>query len=283
MSQLRPTPPLIDCHAHIFHQGMPFVSSAWNTPKYDQTVEQYLGMLDAHGIHFGVISAISLFGTYNDYMMESLAKHKRLRGTANVTSEMSARELRDLRDGGVVGIRFFREPNTFGEASDIFSDDARRLLARARDLDWHVHFIASPEMFDETLDGLTASGAKVVVDHFALCDTKLGLDCPKLASSLKAVEKGNTWLKISGGFRFTSKHSEGNANYVEAAEVEHELVQKIIARVGTDRLLWGSDTPFIPREEGVTFSMVVSSFINAVPDEAQRKAISDTGLKFYFY
>ena len=47
--------PIIDCHAHIFHRGMPFREDAWIRPDYDYTVDRYLADLDAHGIaHNGI-------------------------------------------------------------------------------------------------------------------------------------------------------------------------------------------------------------------------------------
>lgn len=276
--------PLVDSHAHIFTSDMPIVSTAWNRPDFEYTAEDYLHTLDEHGVHFGVIAGISLFGTYNDYMLAMLAKYKRLRGTANVTPSTSWLELRDMADAGVVGIRVFREPNTFGEAPDIFNDDYQRLLRRVRDLNWHVHFIAGGDLFGETLDALNKSGVRVVADHFARCDQKAGLDCIRLSATLKAMEKGNTWLKISAGFRFAAKPGPGvEPDYDEAAETENRLVSAIIDRVGCDRLLWGSDAPFMGRTESVKYGRVLQNFATAVPNVQHRRAISDAAMKFYFY
>ncbi len=76
--------PIVDAHAHIFLQSMPVSPAAWHRPDYAFTAEQYLQVLDAHGVHFGVIAGISIFGLYNDYMLQELRKHQRLRGTVNV-------------------------------------------------------------------------------------------------------------------------------------------------------------------------------------------------------
>ncbi len=45
---------------------MPLSGSAWLRPEYSFTAEQYLATLDQHGVHFGVIAGISIFGLYND-------------------------------------------------------------------------------------------------------------------------------------------------------------------------------------------------------------------------
>ena len=77
-------PPVVDCHAHIFTPDMPVADSAWLKPDYAFTAQDYLRVLDAHGVHFGVIAGISIYGQYNDYMIEALRRNPRLRGTVNI-------------------------------------------------------------------------------------------------------------------------------------------------------------------------------------------------------
>ena len=67
-------PPVVDAHAHIFTAEMPLADSAWTKPDYGFTAEDYLRVLDAHGVHFGVIAGISIYGQYNDYMIEALRR-----------------------------------------------------------------------------------------------------------------------------------------------------------------------------------------------------------------
>ena len=74
-----PLPPVMDAHVHIFTRGMPLAEKAWTRPDYDFTAEQFLAALDQHGIAFGVIAAVTLFGDYNDYTLEALRRHRRLR------------------------------------------------------------------------------------------------------------------------------------------------------------------------------------------------------------
>src|SRR6187431_2619451 len=98
-------PPLVDAHAHIWSATMPVSSSAWFRPEEAFTAEQYLQVLDAHGIHFGVIAGISIFGYYNDYMIGQLRRHKRLRGTAIVPPGTDLYLLERMKADGVVGVR----------------------------------------------------------------------------------------------------------------------------------------------------------------------------------
>ena len=74
--------PLVDCHAHVFHRSIPFVRDAWTIPDYDFTAQDLIATLDAHGVERAVISGLSIAGTWNEYTLEVLRAHRRLRGTA---------------------------------------------------------------------------------------------------------------------------------------------------------------------------------------------------------
>ena len=276
-------PPIVDCHAHIFTQDMPLSATAWNRPDYDFTAEDYLAILDEFGIAFGVIAGISLYGTYNDYMIEKLRQYKRLRGTVNISTDITRQELGAMNDSGVVGMRLFLSPSHFGDVPDIKNEDYQRLFRRVRDLDWHIHFLAAEDIFAESLDVLQEAGVKVVIDHFGRPDLDKGENCPKTIATRKAIDAGNAWLKISGGFRFAPVSDDlSEVDYEFARVQEKKLDEYWLKTVGAERLLWGSDAPFVGRESSMCYKKALDSFAHAVPDAADRHVISQTALKLYF-
>lgn len=276
-------PPVVDSHVHIFTQDMPLVAHAWNRPAYSFTAEDLLGTLDAHGVHFAVIAGISLYGTYNDYMIEKLRAYKRLRGTANVSPSIERAELQAMKDAGVVGIRLFLSSDLSGQIADIRGEEYQRLFRRVRDLDWHIHFLAQDDVFADALDTLRATGVKLVIDHFSNPATGESPNCAKVTAALKAVEAGNAWMKISAGFRFSPRTPpRSREDYVKARATEAEFDRFLLDRIGTERLLWGSDCPFVGHEDAVTYQDVLDNFTAAIPDTATRRKISDTALQFYF-
>ena len=275
--------PLVDSHVHIFTYDMPLAPNAWIRPNYSFTGEDLIATLDAHGVRHAVVAGISLYGYYNDYMIEKLKQYPRLRGTVNVPPTVELRELKAMKDAGVAGVRLFLSAQLAGDVADLRSADYQRLLKHVRELDWHIHFLADESVFADALSVLLAAGVKVVIDHFSNPDPGQGPSCPKVAAALKAIDAGNVWMKISAGFRFSPRSPPRTAdNYIRAREMEAEFDRYLLERVSPERLLWGSDCPFVGHEGAVTYRDTLSSFEAAVPDPHTRRAISDTALKFYF-
>ena len=235
------------------------------------------------GVHFAVIAGISLYGVYNDYMLEKLRQYPRLRGTVNVSPAIDRGELRAMKDSGVVGLRLFLSSQLSGQVDDIRGEEYQRLFRRVRDLDWHIHFLAQDDVFADALEVLCASGVKVVIDHYSHPPKEEGPDGAKVRAALKAMDAGRTWMKISAGFRFAQRSAAGRPEaYACARETEAAFDRFLIERVGPERLLWGSDCPFVGHEGEVSYGDVLDAFRHAVPDDAVRRRISDTALKFYF-
>jgi len=272
--------PVVDCHAHIFLRDMPVSRDAWTQIDYAFTAEDLLALLDEHGVHFGVISGISISGFYNDYMIRSLRKYRRLRGTAIVAPNTDFYTLERMSQEGIVGIRLqLARQETL---PDFRSDDYRMLFRRARDLDWHVHVAIEGPSLRPVLEALMEEGVKTVIDHMGHPDPQDPLACDGLRAMLEAVETGRTWVKMSAGFRMPGTDAwrsdpEGDLDSIAAV-----IAAELLARVGPDRLLWGSDAPFVGYERRVSYARVLDSFRRWVPDPAIRAAISHTALKLYF-
>ncbi len=64
--------------------------------------------------------------------------------------------------------------------------------------------------------------------------------------------------------------------------IADRVAADLIARVGTDRLLWGSDAPFVGYENRVDYDRVLASYDRWVPDPRVRAEIDRTALHLYF-
>ena len=272
--------PIVDAHAHIFLRDMPASRAAWFKPDYGFTAEQYLQVLDAHGVHFGVIAGISIYGLYNDYMLEQLRKHRRLRGTANLLPTTERHVLEQMRHDGVVGVRL--QLTRRQDLPDLGTDDYQLLLRRLADLDMHVEVVVEGPLWPAVLPQLEASGVKIVIDHFGHANPSEGVDCAGFQALLRAAQRGRIWVKLSGAYRLTWARPGQPQRDPRTRPLAQELAQALVRSLGPERLLWGSDCPFVGHESHVTFQDTLDEFAAWVPDAATRRRISDTALSLYF-
>ena len=273
------TAPRIDCHAHIFRRGLPLIAGAWMEPGYDFTADDYLAALDLHGVRYGVLSALSITGHYNDYMLAALRAHDRLRGTVLLAPDMSLDEVRALAGAGVVGLRLqWVRAETL---PDLRAPGYQRTLARVRDMGWHVHLALEGERLAPTLAVLEESGVRIVLDHFGHPTPSQPFNCPGYRAMVEAVQRGRTWVKISGGFRLAGPSSWQDPG-IDCWAHADMIAPRLIGDVGPDRLLWGSDAPFVGYEGRVSYADTLAALERWVPDAATHRAIDEAGLRFYF-
>ncbi len=272
--------PIVDSHAHVFLRDMPVSRGAWFKPDYGFTAEQYLEALDAHGIHFGVIAGISIYGLYNDYMLEQLRRYRRLRGTANVLPTTERYVLERMKQDGIVGVRL--QLTRRKELPDLADEEHQLLLRRLADLDMHVQVAVEARWLPAVLPKLEASGVKIVMDHFGHPDAEQGVNCPGFKAMLRSAETGRLWVKLSAAYRLTWAAAGQKQRDPRTVPLAQGLAQSLLQNVGPERLLWGSDCPFVGFEAAVSFQDTLDDLTQWVPDAATRRKISDTALRLYF-
>jgi predicted TIM-barrel fold metal-dependent hydrolase len=273
-------PPVVDAHAHIFTPDMPVADAAWMKPAYAFTALDYLRTLDAHGVHFGVIAGISIYGHYNDYMIDELRRHPRLRGTVNIAPGTDRYTLERMKADGIVGVRL--QLSRRKQLPDLDSEDYRLLLRRVADLGWHVHLALEGALMPAVLPQLEASGVRIVLDHFGHPDQNEGLANAGFQAVLRSIEKGRTWVKLSAGYRLTWLSRRDGSPDPRALQLARDAAAKLLQEAGPERLLWGSDAPFVGHEESLTYADTIASFAEWVPSARARRRMTDTALQLYF-
>jgi predicted TIM-barrel fold metal-dependent hydrolase len=264
-------PPVVDAHVHIFARGMPLAQGAWTRPDYDFTAEQFLAVLDQHGIAFGVISAATLFGDYNEYTLEALRRHPRLRATVIVqpgSDQATPASLAKMAASGVVGVRLPLRRLT--QLPDLRDESYQRLFKSLADLGLHVEVLAHGRDIPAILPLIEASGVTVVIDHFADPDRNLGIESPGFVAALRSVESGRTFIKLAATMRLDP-------------ELAKACSRRLLEVCGPERLMWGTDAPFLGHEHRPAYGEALRLFEELVPDARQRHAIGLTGLRQFFF
>ena len=256
--------PLVDTHAHLFVPGLPLVDGATSRPTYGCTDTDYLAALDAAGIRYGVIAAPSFLGTHIDYTLECLRRQPRLRGTAIVDADVPLQRLKELDRQGIVGIRYTLR--NYPDVPDFRAPEYKRLLAAIADLGWHVHILAESDRLAAMVPVLAESGARLLIDHFGVPS---GPQCPGQQAILRALQTGRTWVRLSAPYRLSAG--------VSAAE----LARLFLREAGPDRLLWGSDWPWVGHEGHYSLAAAIRDFHDWIPDPRDRARIDANAVAMY--
>jgi predicted TIM-barrel fold metal-dependent hydrolase len=250
----------IDCHAHVMLRDHPLSPERHSKPPRDVTVDEHLATMDAHGISHSVLTAPSFYGADNRVLLDALAAcPQRLRGTVIVEPDIDDESLAAMDRRGVVGIRlnWLRRE----QLPDVDSANYRRLFDRVRNLDWHIEIYLEGPKLGGVLPRLRASGAKVVVDHFASPDPAAGVADVGFRAALAGVRAGDTWVKLSAPYR------QGGAD-------PQRYVDALLDAGGPQRLMWASDRPWVTYEQlKITYRQCINWLHDWVPDPATRRTI----------
>lgn len=249
----------VDAHAHVMRRDAPLAANRHSRPVRDVPVEEYLAVLDAHGVTHGVLTAPSFYGSDNTILLDALARTQgRLRGTAIVEPSTTAAELDRLRGGGIQGIRlnWIRRD----DIPDAGSSDYQRLFAAARDCELHIEIYLEGPKLAQVLPQVLRTGAIVVIDHFGFPDPTLRLECPGFRQVLDAVGRQRAWVKLSAPYRLGGVDPR---IYVDA----------LLAAGGPQQLMWASDWPWVSHENAFTYAQCLSWLEQWIPDAAQRATV----------
>ncbi|MBU3554335.1 amidohydrolase family protein [Polynucleobacter sp. UB-Piko-W3] len=236
----------------------PLAPDIHSRPARDVSAKEYLEVLHSHGISHGVLTAPSFYGANNALLFDALRSFPdQLRGTAIIdpATEIIAleRQLQLMQEIGIVGIRL--NWNKKKVLPDINSAQYKRLLALARDLDLHIELFIEDHLQEQVVPQILASGATLVLDHFGHPDPKLGVNSPSFQNTLKALEAGQVWVKLSAPYRVGSLNGVSIKPYVDA-----------LVAANPKQLVWASDWPWLSYENQFTYADCLTWIQSEVDD-----------------
>jgi 2-pyrone-4,6-dicarboxylate lactonase len=217
----------VDTHAHVVGPDGFVPGRSFTPPAADR--RDYLRMLDATGMTYGVLVQVSVHGTDNTLLLDALRAHPgRLRGVAVVEPDVGDRELAELRDAGVTGLRL----NTLTGGGVGFAA-LDRLEAICAELGWHLQFFTDAAELTPVAKRLSDLRVPYVLDHLGAPDVAAGTQSPGWRLVRDLVADG-AWVKLSGANRLAEPP------YTEVEPFAQELVA-----AAPDRCVYGSDWPHV--------------------------------------
>lgn len=251
-----------DCHMHIYDKRFPAAPNATLLPP-DASPDDYRKLQARIGTSRNVVVQPSTYGTDNGATLAGMAAlGATARGVAVVDTTVTDAELKRLDGLGIKGIRF-----NLVQAGATTPEMLEPLSKRVNELGWHVqiHQLGPRTADMEAL--LLRLPSPIVFDHVARIPHPDGLNSAAYKTVRKLLDKGRTWVKLSGAYQDTKI---GPPTYADVTAVAREL-----ANAAPERMVWASDWPH-PTEkpdnkpdDAVLFDLLA----DWVPDETTRKRI----------
>jgi 2-pyrone-4,6-dicarboxylate lactonase len=258
----RPPPGSCDTHAHVIGspERYPFTPKRSYTPP-PAPEEAYLAMHDALGIQRGVLVQVSVHGTDNRLLVETLRRHpQRLRGIAVVAPDISEAELDVLDAAGVRGLRC-NELFGGGIGLEAMETLAKRIAHRG----WHLQLLIDGPRLLSASARLARLPVPFVVDHMGYIPAANGVGDPGFQELCKLLKEADCWVKISGANRISLQPIP----YRDTIPFARALVE-----TRPERLVWGTDWPHVAIDGPMANDGALLDLLAEwVPDEATRNRI----------
>jgi predicted TIM-barrel fold metal-dependent hydrolase len=251
-----------DCHHHIYNGKYPVDPKATLRPA-DALVDDYRALQRRIGTTRNVVVQPSTYGTDNRCHLDALAAlGSTARMVAVVNDGVSTEELKRMHALGVRGIRF-----NLAQAGATTPEMIEPLSKRINDLGWHIQVNAPAGKLMEIMPILERVPSSIVFDHLAHIPQPDGVDHPLFARVRALLDKGHTWVKLSGAYADTKV---GPPTYADSS-----AVARAYATAAPERCVWGSDWPH-PTEQQKQLpddAVLFDLLTDWVPDEKTRHRV----------
>jgi len=219
-----------DCHHHIYGSQYKVDPRSTLRPG-DASVDDYRTLQKRIGTSRNVIVQPSTYGTENAPTLDALvAFGPSARAVVVVDTTVTEAELKRMHGLGARGIRF-----NLAQAGATTPDMIEPLAKRINDLGWHIQINAAPTTIMEVMPILEKVPSPIVFDHLAHIPEPDGINHPLFGKVRALIDKGKTWVKLSGAYADTKV---GPPTYSDSSAIARAYVM-----TAPERLVWGSDWP----------------------------------------
>lgn len=276
-------PGAVDAHCHVFGPGreFPYSPDRKYTPC-DAGKADLLRLREKLGVSRNVIVQATCHGRDNAALVDALDYlGDSARGVATVGPEVTHRELVELHEHGIRGVRFnFLKRLVAADPTE----DLKAVASKIKELGWHIVLYFEPESLPDLEDLLTTVDVPLVIDHMARPDVSAGTSSPEFERFLRFADTTDSWIKVSCPERLTKTGPYAEAGTAEVYTDVAPFARRIVEEF-PERVLWGSDWPHPNLKTHMPDDAVLLNYISqAAPTEAARQALLvDNPMRLYWH
>jgi predicted TIM-barrel fold metal-dependent hydrolase len=251
-----------DCHMHIYDAARFAPLRPGARMQAQASVAEYRLLQRRLGTRRTVVVTPAVYETDNRVTLDAIARLGDARGVAVVHPTVTDAELQQLADGGIRGIRFTQfDPATAVTTRDMIEPLSRRVA----DLGWHVQIHMRADQIAAAAGLWERLPSTIVFDHMGRLPQPVGLDHPAFAIIRRLIDKGRTWVKLSGAYLDTKV---GPPSYADAT-----AVARAFAAAAPERIVWGSDWPHPTETQKPDDAVLFDLLADWVSDAATRQRV----------
>ena len=260
--------PICDTHLHVFGERdrYPLVSELRSVPP-DAPLSRFLHEAEPEGVRRMVFDQPSHYGPDNSCTLDAVAAVGLDRARAIVAVDAATatdRDLEALHARGARGIRVnFGYRSTDRAIVAHAAEQAKKLAPLAAALGWHLEFLLPNWALRELIPFLSDLQCEFSVGHMGVFPAALGVEQDGFADFLRLHAKGRCWVKFTGVYRISKA-----PGFSDIAPIARSFVAN-----NPERIVWGSDWPFLSHLDAVNYPQVLSLLETWVPDAENQRRI----------
>jgi predicted TIM-barrel fold metal-dependent hydrolase len=241
-----------DAHAHVIGdpREFPLTPGRGYTPD-PASLEDYLAMLDRHGIARGVLVQPSVYGHDHRCLLDALDRAAgRLRGIAVPSPDATTQDFEEMHERGVRAIRCnLINPRGLSPATVAAWQPALRAMG------WHAEFHISVDQFAGWEDLVQSFDIPVVIDHMGRpTPGRLDPKSPALAKLIEFVRTGQCFVKLSAPYRLARHSTQRDGGWSDVTPLARAFLE-----ANPSACLWGTDWPHVDTSPAVDTSHVIAA------------------------
>ena len=260
---LKAPPNACDCHMHIYDAERFPPTRPGSRLQTNARVSEYVLLQKRLGTSRTVVVTPAVYVTDNRVTLDAVAQlGLDARGIAVVHPTVTDAELKALADGGIRGIRFTQfDPATATTTIDMIEPLARRV----NELGWHIQIHMRGDQIAAAEDLWGRLPSPIVFDHMGRLPQPDGTDYPAFNIIRRLIDKGHTWVKLSGAYLDTKV---GAPTYADVSKVAQAYI-----KAAPERVVWGSDWPHPTEKEKPDDATLFDLLWQWAPAAAHRQRI----------
>ena len=139
------------------------------------------------------------------------------------------------------------------------------LSKRVNDLGWHIQIHMKGEQIAAIEDLLLRVPSPIIFDHLGRLAQPNPLENPGFKTISKLIDKGKTWVKLSGAYQDSKV---GPPSYSDTVPIARAYIKR-----APERMVWASDWPHPTEKDKPNDAVLFDLLTEWAPDEATRTRI----------